>query len=69
VDGHSHHNHQKRDLQVLVSRKGCLTRARGKKASKDGSKRVLTKEMILLKCSYVYMFISCMLSATDDDYV
>jgi hypothetical protein len=67
MDGRSHHNHQKRDLQV--SRKGWLTRARGIKANKDGSKRELIREMILLKCSYVYMLVSCVLSATDANYV
>jgi hypothetical protein len=33
VDGHSHHDHQKRDLQE----KGWLTHARGLKIGKEGS--------------------------------
>ncbi len=67
MDGHSHNSHQKRDLQV--SKKGVVGLCKGNKASKDESKRELTREMLLLKCLYVYMFISCVLSATDADYV
>jgi hypothetical protein len=37
VDGHSHQDHQKRDLQV--TRKGWLTRAKGIKQTKMEAKR------------------------------
>jgi hypothetical protein len=36
VDGHSHHDHQKRDLQV--SKKGVVHLCKGLKAGKEGSR-------------------------------
>ncbi len=67
MDGHSHHNHQNRDLQV--SKNGVVDLCKGNKANQNGSKGELTREIASKMFSYVHMFISCMLSATDAECV
>jgi hypothetical protein len=54
VDGHSHHDHQKRDLQV--SQKGWFTYARGLEAGKEGSGgEGLASKAVFMKVLYVYV--------------
>jgi hypothetical protein len=68
VDGHSYHDRQKRDLQV--SKKGNLTRARGiEQANRDARGIDLGCNVVKSAHRCIHMFISCMLSATDNDYV
>ncbi len=63
MDGHSHHDHQKRDLQV--SRKGVVDLCKGVVIGKEGSKGSQLKEQHFLKCLYVYMYCFTCVLATD----
>jgi hypothetical protein len=60
VDGHSHHDHQKRDLQV--SRKGVVDSCKGDKLGREGSKGDQIKNSIFESaCTCICLFHVCYL--------
>jgi hypothetical protein len=59
VDGHLHHDHQKRDLQV--SRKGVVDSCKGDKIGKEGSKGGSAKRTASLEVLVrIHIFVSHM---------
>ncbi len=66
MDGHSHHDHQKRDLQV--SKKGLIRSERrgGKEVNQRGKQGVSSREIALQVHLCVYI-IPCVLSANNID--
>ncbi len=58
MDGYSHHEQKKRDLQV--SKKGNLMKQGGSKGWAD------RKEMLLYTPAYAYSVVVCMLSANNN---
>ncbi len=62
MDGYSHQDHQKRDLQV--SKKGVVYSCKGLKTGKEGSKgEGLVKRAVYMKVLYIYVhIIACVCS-------
>ncbi len=70
MDGYSHHDHQKKDLQV--SRKGLVDSCKGvKKIGKEGSKGGggPAKRAVFMKVLYIYIYCCTGVLASDDNCV
>jgi hypothetical protein len=63
VDGHSHHEQKKQDLQE--SKKEVLVHARGAGQSKDGSQGWAGRKIVFVTCTNLCIFISHTLSANN----
>jgi hypothetical protein len=58
VEGHSHHDHKKRDLQV--SNRGGLIRAKGEWSKSMREAKGLNQGSNTVECIYAHVFILCM---------